>query len=40
MIAYETCFVYDERRYRLRHGLEVEIPGDRGGVAATREDQP
>jgi low temperature requirement protein LtrA len=28
MIAYETFFVYDERRYRLRHGLEVDIPGD------------
>ena len=25
-IAYETFFVYDERRYRLRHGLEIEIP--------------
>jgi low temperature requirement protein LtrA len=29
MIAYETVFVYDERRVRLRHGLEVDIPGDR-----------
>jgi low temperature requirement protein LtrA len=27
MIAYETLFVYDERRYRLRHGLEIDIPG-------------
>lgn len=27
MIAYETIFVYDERRYRLRHGLDVDIPG-------------
>lgn len=27
MVAYETVFVYDERRYRLRHGLEVDIPG-------------
>ena len=27
MIAYETVFVYDERRYRMRHGLEVDIPG-------------
>ena len=27
MIAYETLFVYDERRYRLRHGLDVDIPG-------------
>jgi low temperature requirement protein LtrA len=27
MIAYETIFVYDERRYRLRHGLEMDIPG-------------
>jgi low temperature requirement protein LtrA len=26
MIAYETVFVYDERRYRLRHGLEIEMP--------------
>ena len=27
MIGYETFFVYDERRYRLRHGLEIDIPG-------------
>ena len=27
MIAYETIFVYDARRYRLRHGLEIDIPG-------------
>jgi low temperature requirement protein LtrA len=27
MIAYETIFVYDQRRYRLPHGLEVDIPG-------------
>jgi low temperature requirement protein LtrA len=27
MIAYETFFVYGEQRYRLRHGLEVDIPG-------------
>jgi low temperature requirement protein LtrA len=27
MIAYETIFVYDERRYRLRHQMEVDIPG-------------
>jgi low temperature requirement protein LtrA len=27
MIAYETFFVYDERRYRLRHGLEIDVPG-------------
>jgi hypothetical protein len=26
MIAYETAFVYDERRYRLRHGLEIDMP--------------
>ena len=26
MIAYETLFVYDERRYRLRHGLEIDMP--------------
>ena len=32
MIAYETFFVYDERRYRLRHGLEVDIPGSAGGA--------
>ena len=25
MIAYETAR-YDERRYRLRHGLDVELP--------------
>jgi hypothetical protein len=29
MIAYETVLVYDERRYRLRHGLDVEVPGRR-----------
>ena len=29
MVAYETIFVYDERRYRLRHGLEIDIPGSR-----------
>lgn len=28
MIAYETLFVYDERRYRLRHGMDIEIPGN------------
>ena len=27
MIAYETFFVYDERRDRLRRGLEVDVPG-------------
>ena len=27
MIAYETLYVYDERRYGLRHGLEIDIPG-------------
>jgi low temperature requirement protein LtrA len=26
MIAYETLHVYDERRYRLRHGLEIDMP--------------
>ncbi len=26
-IAYETFFVYDERRYRLRHGLTIDVPG-------------
>jgi low temperature requirement protein LtrA len=31
MISYETIRVYDERRYRLRHGLDVDPPsrGDR-----------
>ena len=29
MIAYEHTFVYDKRRYRLRHGLSVDIPGSR-----------
>ncbi len=28
-IAYETFFVYDKRRYRLRHGLEIDVPGSR-----------
>jgi low temperature requirement protein LtrA len=27
MISYETVYVYDERRYQLRHDMEVEIPG-------------
>jgi hypothetical protein len=27
IIGYETFFVYDERRYRLRHGLDIDIPG-------------
>lgn len=26
MIAYETFVVYGERRYRLRHGLDIDIP--------------
>ena len=26
MIAYETMHVYDERRYRLRHGLDIDLP--------------
>jgi hypothetical protein len=26
-IAYETFVVYDERRYRLRHGLTIDVPG-------------
>ena len=29
MIAFETLYVYDERRYRLRHDMEIEIPGSR-----------
>jgi low temperature requirement protein LtrA len=28
MITYETIHVYDERRYRLRHGLPIDIPGN------------
>jgi hypothetical protein len=27
MIAFETFYVYDERRYRLRHDMDIEIPG-------------
>lgn len=27
VIGHETLFVYDQRRYRLRHNLDVEIPG-------------
>jgi low temperature requirement protein LtrA len=27
MITYETVYVYDERRYQLRHDMDVEIPG-------------
>jgi low temperature requirement protein LtrA len=30
MIAYETA-TYDERRYRLRHGLAVDVPGAEAG---------
>ena len=26
-IGFETLWVYDERRYRLRHDMEIEIPG-------------
>ncbi len=29
MIAFETLYVYDERRYKLRHDMEIEIPGSR-----------
>ena len=29
VIVYETHFLYDERRYRLRHRLDVDVPGDR-----------
>jgi low temperature requirement protein LtrA len=35
MIAYETIRVYDERRYRLRHGLDTEVPGTLGSEEAT-----
>ena len=27
IIGYETFFVYDERRYRLRHDLDLDMPG-------------
>jgi low temperature requirement protein LtrA len=27
IIGYETFYVYDERRYRLRHGLDIDVPG-------------
>jgi hypothetical protein len=26
VIVYETVKIYDERRYRLRHGLPIEPP--------------
>jgi low temperature requirement protein LtrA len=29
MISFETPYVYDERRYRLRHDMEIDIPGSR-----------
>jgi hypothetical protein len=35
MISYETFRVYDDRRFRLRHGLEVDVPGPLGGERAT-----
>ena len=31
MIAYEH-HQYDERRYRLRHGLDVDMPGEEGAA--------
>jgi low temperature requirement protein LtrA len=37
MIGYETA-KYDERRYRLRHGLEVDVPGPLGGERAPSDD--
>jgi low temperature requirement protein LtrA len=27
MITFETMHIYDERRWRLRHGLDVDVPG-------------
>jgi low temperature requirement protein LtrA len=35
MISYETMRVYGDRRFRLRHGLEVDVPGPFGGESAT-----
>jgi low temperature requirement protein LtrA len=35
MVAYETLFVYDERRYRLRHGLEIDVPGTSTAASTT-----
>lgn len=35
MISYETMRVYGDRRFRLRHGLEVDVPGPFGGERAT-----
>jgi low temperature requirement protein LtrA len=35
MIAYETVKVYGDRRYRLRHGLETEVPGPIGAERTT-----
>jgi low temperature requirement protein LtrA len=29
MVAFETLYIYDERRYQLRHDMEIEIPGSR-----------
>jgi low temperature requirement protein LtrA len=26
VVAFEAFYVYDERRYRLRHGLEIDVP--------------
>ena len=37
MIAYETL-VYDERRYQLRHGLDVDLPGQPAFVGGRRHD--
>jgi low temperature requirement protein LtrA len=35
MISYETFRVYGDRRFRLRHGLEVDVPGPLEGERAT-----
>ena len=34
VITYETIVVYDERRYRLRHGLDPDSPSSLGGERA------
>ena len=30
MIAFETLWVYDDNRFRLRHDLDADIPSRRG----------
>src|SRR6476469_6141668 len=39
VIAYETIKIYDERRYALRHGIEVDPPEAASRTSATPSNQ-